>query len=149
MAAGGNGSLDVLLTEAARGPVRSWWPGMSGAKAAAKLAVRPDMTVRRSAELAAELARITVGRSETEPSKGDRRFKDEAWTGNPAFRRLMQAYLATGRAADKLICDRRPRLAGASGACASPRERARRRRALEPPVDPARSRPCSTPASAS
>ncbi len=105
MAAGGNGSLDVLLTEAARGPVRSWWPGMSGAKAVAKLAVRPDMTARRSVELGAELARIAAGRSETAPSKGDRRFKDEAWTGNPAFRRLMQAYLATGRAADKLICD--------------------------------------------
>jgi polyhydroxyalkanoate synthase len=102
--AGGNGSLDVLLTEAARGPLRSWWPGMSGAKAAAKLMARPDMTARRSAELGAELARIAVGRSDTEPGK-DRRFKDPAWTGNPAFKRLMQAYLATGRAADKLICD--------------------------------------------
>ena len=101
----GNGSLDVLLTEASRGPVRSWWPGRSGAKLAAKFALRPDLAARRSAELGAELARIAVGRSETEPAKGDRRFKDEAWQGNPAFRRIMQAYLATGRAADKLIDD--------------------------------------------
>jgi polyhydroxyalkanoate synthase len=101
----GAGSLDTLLTEAARGPVRSWWPGMSGAKLAAKLALRPDRTARRGGELGAELARIALGRSETEPAKGDRRFKDPAWSGNPTFRRLMQAYLATGRAADKLICD--------------------------------------------
>jgi polyhydroxyalkanoate synthase len=103
--AAGNGSLDVLLTEASRGPVRSWWPGRSGAKLAAKLALRPDLTARRSIELGAELARVAAGRSETAPAKGDRRFKDEAWQGNPAFRRIMQAYLATGRAADKLICD--------------------------------------------
>src|SRR3954454_18774762 len=101
----GPGSLDALLTEAARGPVRSWWPGMSGAKLAAKLALRPDLTARRGTELAAELARVAVGRSETAPPKGDRRFKDPAWMGNPAFRRLMQAYLAVGRTSEKLICD--------------------------------------------
>src|SRR3954454_5681775 len=101
----GPGSLDALLTEAARGPVRSWWPGMSGAKLAAKLALRPDLTARRGTELAAELARVAVGRSQSEPPKGDRRFKDPAWAGNPAFRRLMQAYLAVGRTSEKLICD--------------------------------------------
>jgi polyhydroxyalkanoate synthase subunit PhaC len=102
----GPGSLDAVLTEAARGgPIRSWWPGMSGAKLAAKLALRPDLTTRRGAELAAELARVAVGRSETEPQKGDRRFKDPAWAGNPAFRRLMQGYLAVGRTSEKLICD--------------------------------------------
>src|SRR3954447_20434360 len=101
----GPGSLDALLTEAARGPVRSWWPGMSGAKLAAKLALRPDLTARRGAELAAELAKVAAGRSESEPAKGDRRFKDPAWAGNPAFRRLMQAYLAVGRTSEKLICD--------------------------------------------
>src|SRR4051812_12107871 len=101
----GPGSLDALLTEAARGPVRSWWPGMSGAKAVAKLAVRPDLTARRATELGAELARVALGRSTCEPPKRDRRFKDPAWTGNPGFRRLMQAYLAVGRTADKLICD--------------------------------------------
>ena len=35
----------------------------------------------------------------------DRRFKDHAWKGNPAFRRLSQTYLANGRATDKLIGD--------------------------------------------
>jgi polyhydroxyalkanoate synthase len=100
-----SGSLDALLTEAARGPVRSWWPGMSGAKLAAKLALRPDLTARRGTELGAELARVALGRSECEPGKGDRRFKDPAWTGNPLFRRLMQSYLAVGRTSEKLICD--------------------------------------------
>src|SRR3954469_23072425 len=92
----GPGSLGAPVPEAAGAPVRSWWPGMSGAKLAAKLALRPDLTARRGAELAAELAKVALGRSQTEPPKGDRRFKDPAWTGNPAFRRLMQAYLAVG-----------------------------------------------------
>src|SRR3954463_16347393 len=98
----GPGSVDPLRTEAARGPVRSWWPGVSGAKLAAKLALRPDLTARRGTELAAELARVAIGRSEAEPAQGDRRFKDPAWAGNPAFRRLMQAYLAVGRTSEKL-----------------------------------------------
>ena len=38
-------------------------------------------------------------------SGGDRRFADPAWTGNPAFRRLAQAYLATGEAIDRLLSD--------------------------------------------
>ncbi len=97
--------LDALLTEAARGPVRSWTPGMSGVKFAAKLALRPDVTVRRSAELGVELARVALGRSELEPPKRDRRFRDPAWRGNPALRRLVQSYLAVGRVTDKLICD--------------------------------------------
>src|SRR4051794_41791835 len=82
----GAGSLDALLTEAARGPVRSWWPGVSGAKLAAKLALRPDLTARRGTELAAELARVAGGRSQSEPPKGDRRFKDPARGRKPAFR---------------------------------------------------------------
>ena len=98
-------SLDAMLTEAARGPVRSWWPGMSGVKLAAKLTLRPDVTARRSAELGAELARVALGRSELEPHKRDRRFRDPAWRGNPALRRVLQSYLAVGRATDKLICD--------------------------------------------
>jgi polyhydroxyalkanoate synthase len=97
--------LDTLLTEAARGPVRSWFPGMSGAKLVAKLAIRPDITVRRSVSLATELTKVAVGRSDVAPPKGDRRFADPAWTGNPALRRLMQAYLATGRTVDATVCD--------------------------------------------
>src|SRR4051794_17231118 len=102
---GGSGSLDTLLTDAALGPVSRWLPGRAAAKVVAKLATRPDRLARRGAGLAAELARIAAGRSEVAPAKGDRRFKDPAWEGNPAFRRLAQAYLAAGRAVDAAVCD--------------------------------------------
>src|SRR4051812_23282440 len=97
--------LDTILTDAALGPVRRWVPGRAGMKLAAKLALRPDKVARRGAGLTAELTKIAVGRSEIEPPTRDRRFKDEAWSENPAFRRLVQSYLATGRTVDGLICD--------------------------------------------
>jgi polyhydroxyalkanoate synthase len=103
--AAGTGSLDVLLTDAALGPVRRWMPARASAKLAAKLALRPRAVARRSAGLAGELAKIAAGRSGLEPPKRDRRFRDEAWQQNPAFKRLMQTYLATGRTIDALICE--------------------------------------------
>ncbi len=97
--------LDTLLTDASQGSSRRWVPGMAGAKAVAKLALRPRTVGRRATGLAAEMAKIAAGRSELAPSKGDRRFKDPAWTGNPAFRRLGQTYLAAGMAVDGLVDD--------------------------------------------
>jgi polyhydroxyalkanoate synthase len=78
---------------------------MASLKAAAKLAVRPRTVARRGAALAAELTKIAVGRSEVGPAKSDRRFKDQAWSENPAFRRLGQSYLAAAAALDTLLCD--------------------------------------------
>jgi polyhydroxyalkanoate synthase len=100
-----SGGLDTLLTDAARGPLRRLFPGRSGAKLAVKLASRPDRVAARGARLATDLGRVAVGRSECAPAKGDRRFKDPAWSENPAFRRLMQAYLVAGRGVDGLIGD--------------------------------------------
>ena len=97
--------LDTMLTDAARGPLRRMLPGRAGLKLAARLAQRPDAVVTRSAQLATELAKITLGRSKLEAPKRDRRFKDPAWEHNPAFRRLLQTYLATGQAIDCLIGD--------------------------------------------
>jgi polyhydroxyalkanoate synthase len=97
--------LDALLTEAAVGPVRTWWPGMSAVKLAGKLLRRPDRPVRRAVGLGVELAKIAVGRSDLRPAKGDRRFRDPAWQGNPAFRGVLHAYLALGRAVDALLDD--------------------------------------------
>jgi polyhydroxyalkanoate synthase len=99
------GSLETILTDATRGPVRRLVPGRAGIKLAAKLALRPDTVARRGAGLAAELARIAAGRSQLEPPARDRRFKDPAWSQNPLFRALLQSYLATGRTVDALICD--------------------------------------------
>jgi polyhydroxyalkanoate synthase len=104
-AAGPAAGLDVLLTDAAQGPLRRWLPARATVKTAAKLATRPDAVVSRGARLAAELAKVAAGRSELAPDKGDRRFRDPAWGSNPAFRRLLQGYLAAGRAVDGLICD--------------------------------------------
>src|SRR5918997_4761947 len=103
--AAASSGLDTMLTDATRGPLRRMVPGRAAVKLAAKLATRPDTVVTRGAQLAAELAKVGLGRSELAPAKGDRRFKDEAWGGNPAFRRLLQGYLATGQAVDGLICD--------------------------------------------
>jgi len=98
-------SLDALLTGASAGPGRRWVPGVAGAKAAARLAVRPATVARRTAGLGATMAKIAVGRSEVAPAKGDRRFTDPAWQGNPGFRRLGQAYLALGATLHDLLED--------------------------------------------
>ena len=104
MAEGGV-SLDALLSDAGGGATRRWFPGVAGAKLAARLATRPWKVARRGAGYGGELAKIAVGQSDVAPSKRDRRFKDEAWRGNPAFRRLAQAYLAAGTTVDELIGD--------------------------------------------
>ena len=57
-------------------------------------AVRHRGTVRASARLTRELARIARGASEIAPARGDGRFRDPTWRENPAYHRLMQSYLA-------------------------------------------------------
>jgi len=97
--------LDTVLTEASTGPMQRWIPGRAGVRAAARLAMRPQTVAARSAGLAGELAKIAVGRSQVAPDKRDRRFKDPAWYGNPAYRRVCQSYLAWAQALDRLLCD--------------------------------------------
>ena len=58
---------------------------------------------RESTTLVAELIRIGLGRSEVQPSRGDRRFRDPAWQENAVFRRVVQSYLAGCRAVDNLV----------------------------------------------
>jgi polyhydroxyalkanoate synthase subunit PhaC len=101
----GSASLDTLLSDAGGGSVRRWFPGVAGAKLAARLATRPWKVARRGAGYGGELAKIALGQSEVAPSTKDRRFKDDAWRGNPGFRRLAQVYLAWGNAVDELIAD--------------------------------------------
>jgi len=79
--------LDLLLTAAATGMLRRINPGGSGLRLAAALATRPRLVAGRGTRLAGELARITVGRSQVQPSRRDRRFADPGWTGNPLLRR--------------------------------------------------------------
>jgi len=95
--------LDVMLTDAALGPVRRLLPGLAGVKLAARLAARPLATTGVSVRTAAELARVAAGRSQVAPDKRDRRFTDPAWTGNPVLRRLCQSYLVGSTALERLV----------------------------------------------
>ena len=97
--------LDLLLSDAARSPIRRFLPGMSGVRFASHLARRPGKVADRGRDLAAELARITIGRSEVEPHEKDRRFSDEGWAHNPMLKRTLQSYLAAGAAARGLVAD--------------------------------------------
>ena len=123
--------LDALLTQAALGPGGAGCPG-GRASTAAKLALRPPVALRAgSSPRAGEGRGRALQRRAAE--RGDRRFKDPAWEGNSAFRRLMQAYLATGRTVDRLIAT--PTSTGERAARAlRGRERPRRARADEQPA---------------
>ena len=97
--------LDMLLSEATTGPVRRFLPGMSGVRFTASLARRPGRVVRRGAGLAAELAKVGLGRSALAAHEKDRRFTEEGWTKNPFLKRTLQGYLALGDAARGLVED--------------------------------------------
>jgi polyhydroxyalkanoate synthase len=97
--------LDLLLTDAATGMVRRVNPGGSGLRLAAALAGRPGLVAGRGRRLLGELGRITVGTSQVEPTRRDRRFADPGWAGNPLLRRAMQAYLAAAETAEGVVAD--------------------------------------------
>lgn len=103
--AGQAAPLDVLLVDAAMGPLRRFTPDLSTATWAMHLAKRPRTTLRRLADLGVESGRIALGSSSVAPDRRDRRFKDEAWEGNALLRRLVQLYLAAGRTAEQLVDD--------------------------------------------
>src|SRR5690606_353235 len=50
--------------------------------------------VTASATLAAELVKVSLGRSTIAPDPRDRRFQDPAWATSPVYRRVGQSYLA-------------------------------------------------------
>jgi polyhydroxyalkanoate synthase subunit PhaC len=58
---------------------------------------------REAARLGGELARVAVGRSDIAPAKGDRRFADPAWSGNPLFQRIERGYLAAAGAINDVV----------------------------------------------
>jgi polyhydroxyalkanoate synthase subunit PhaC len=97
--------LDLLLGDAATGMLRRMNLGGSGVRLAAALAVRPRLLAGRGRQLAGELARIGVGRSQVQPSRRDRRFTDPAWAGNPLLRAAMQAYLTTAESVAGVVAD--------------------------------------------
>ncbi len=95
--------LDVMLTDAALGPVRRLMPGKAGFKLAAQLAGRPLETARRGAGATAELVRVLRGSSTVEPGPRDKRFADPAWQGNPVLHRICQAYLVGSSTLEQVV----------------------------------------------
>jgi class II poly(R)-hydroxyalkanoic acid synthase len=97
--------LDFFLPDAAAGVLRRLWPDTAMLHWALKLASQPATVVRRGSKLTTDLADIAAGKSEIAPPRRDRRFADDAWTGNPALRRTMQTYYALGQTLDGLLDD--------------------------------------------
>ena len=97
--------LDLLLTSSAVGIAERVMPNVSWSRFALNLARQPRTVTSRAASLGRELATIAAGRSEVAPARGDKRFVDPAWQGNPLLKRTMQAYLATNTTVDQLFSD--------------------------------------------
>jgi polyhydroxyalkanoate synthase subunit PhaC len=66
--------------------------------------VRPAVA-REGARLTAEVTKVALGRSEVAPDRKDWRFKDPAWTENPVYRRVGQAYLASSQSLHRAVAD--------------------------------------------
>ncbi len=97
--------LDLLLTSSARGMADRLLPNVAWSRFALSLASQPRTVASRAAKLGRELVAIAEGRSDVVPAKGDKRFADPAWRGNPLLHRTMQAYLATNDAVNQLFSD--------------------------------------------
>jgi polyhydroxyalkanoate synthase len=66
---------------------------------------QPRAVAREAAGLARDAVRILRGTDTIAPSPTDKRFADPAWSGNPAYRRLAQTYLATTGMLSRLVED--------------------------------------------
>ncbi len=99
------GALDLVLTGAALNQSRRFRPGWETVRLARQLGRRPRKLALRGNDLLREYGQIAIGASTLAPSKGDRRFADPAWTGNPVLHRVLQAYLATAQAVETVVTD--------------------------------------------
>jgi polyhydroxyalkanoate synthase subunit PhaC len=97
--------LDLLLTSSALGMADRMMPNTSWSRFGLSLARKPRKVASRAADLGRELVSIAQGHSKISPGKGDKRFADPAWTGNPLLKRTMQAYLAANHTVDQLFSD--------------------------------------------
>ena len=126
--------LDLVLGDATGSPLRRFLPGMSGVRFSARLARHPGRVAARGGHLAAELTRISVGRSRLAPHEKDRRFAEEGWSHNIALRRTLQTYLALGESAARPRRGRRARLGRRPADPLHRRQPRRGRRPEQPPV---------------
>ena len=61
------------------------------------------MVVTGAVEAARQLVQVARGRSDLAPDPADKRFVDPAWSSNPFYRRLLQAYLVERDALFRLV----------------------------------------------
>ena len=99
--------LDLLLTRPVFGLADRIAPNLSWRRFAVNLARQPRVVASRVTTLGRELGAIGAGPAEIAPAKGDKRFADPAWVGNPILKRTMQAYLAANKTVDQLFSDAR------------------------------------------
>jgi polyhydroxyalkanoate synthase subunit PhaC len=62
----------------------------------------PRRLAREAPRTMAELVKVALGASKVAPGARDARFADPAWTENPLYRRLMQAYLVWSDSVDRV-----------------------------------------------
>src|ERR1700739_1302499 len=93
------------LTPAAVDGAEPLGPGRPGAAGRSiwKTARRSRGSLGRATGLAAEAARITVGRSAIAPDRKDWRFSDATWQDNQLYRRVMQYYLAWAESMEAMV----------------------------------------------
>jgi polyhydroxyalkanoate synthase subunit PhaC len=96
-------AFDTALLAAALGMARRPVAGRETFALTKRLARRPDLAIRPAARLTAETGRIVLGGSGSTPWKADRRYGDQAWRGNPVFRRMAQFHEAAGNAVEALV----------------------------------------------
>jgi polyhydroxyalkanoate synthase len=65
----------------------------------------PKVALAVARDTTRQLVDVAVGRADIAPARSDRRFADSAWTSNPLYRRLMQAYLVESAALERLVDD--------------------------------------------
>ncbi|RBY77288.1 poly-beta-hydroxybutyrate polymerase [Geodermatophilus sp. TF02-6] len=66
---------------------------------------QPRPVAREVATFGRDAVRILRGTDAIAPSPKDKRFADPAWSGNPAYRRLAQSYLALTGSIERLVDD--------------------------------------------
>jgi poly[(R)-3-hydroxyalkanoate] polymerase subunit PhaC len=68
-----------------------------------RVVVEPGVAVATLLGAAHQLVEAGVGRSDVEPAPGDKRFTHPAWSSNPLYHRLLQAYLIGAGAMRALV----------------------------------------------
>jgi polyhydroxyalkanoate synthase subunit PhaC len=58
-----------------------------------RVVVEPGVAAATALDASRQLIEVAIGRSDVAPAPGDKRFAHPAWSSNPLYHRLLQAYL--------------------------------------------------------